>query len=186
MHWAQLQETQFTPWSSSEIVENSQPALITPNTSFLIMKRDFMHNFRIFCTQIPAVLRIHLSMKWTPDFMGKKSNCESIPSLCTGWRNKLKKKKFLQLDHVPSKQELLLSYTVTVVTILWPFVELFLKHSSPKLQNFLRHFPANSYLKYSCTKNGHCSTVYLSHGTLLCHLMNDKCIHQQQTRWFIA
>jgi len=95
MHWAQLQETQFTPWSSSEIVENSQPALITPNTSFLIMKRDFMHNFRIFCTQIPAVLRIHLSMKWTPDFMGKKSNCESIPSLCTRWRNKLKKKKIL-------------------------------------------------------------------------------------------
>jgi hypothetical protein len=40
------------------------------------------------------------------------------------------KNLFLQPDHVPSKHELLLSYMVTVLTVLWPFVQMFSKHLS--------------------------------------------------------
>jgi hypothetical protein len=43
----------------------------------------------------------------------------------------------LQLDDVPSKHELPSSYTVAVVTILWPFVQMSSKHTSPELTNFL-------------------------------------------------
>jgi uncharacterized protein YdiU (UPF0061 family) len=38
---------------------------------------------------------------------------------------------FSQLDHVPSKHELPLSYMVAVFTILWPFVQMLPKHLSP-------------------------------------------------------
>jgi hypothetical protein len=64
-----------------------------------------------------------------------------------------------------------LSYTIAVVTVLWPFVQTFLKHSSPELTNF----PADSYLKYSCTTNRRCSTVYLCRGMLLYHWRTEKC-----------
>jgi hypothetical protein len=42
------------------------------------------------------------------------------------------KNVFLQIDHVSSKPELL-SYMVTVLTILWPFTQMFLKHLFPAL-----------------------------------------------------
>jgi len=42
---------------------------------------------------------------------------------------------FLQPDHVPSKYELPLAFTVAVVTILWPFVQTFSKHSYSDLRN---------------------------------------------------
>jgi hypothetical protein len=40
---------------------------------------------------------------------------------------------FLQLDHVPSKHKLSSSYMVAVLTILWPFMQLFLENLSPTL-----------------------------------------------------
>ena len=46
----------------------------------------------------------------------------------------------LQSDHVPCKRELPLRSVVAVVKVLWPFVQKFLKHPSPKLRNFLWHF----------------------------------------------
>jgi len=49
---------------------------------------------------------------------------------------------FLQHDHVHVRPELPLSFTVVVVTILWPFVQTFSKHSSTELRNVLRHFLA--------------------------------------------
>ena len=42
---------------------------------------------------------------------------------------------FLQPGHVPSKYELPLAFTVAVVTILWPFVQTFSKHSYSDLRN---------------------------------------------------
>jgi DNA polymerase IIIc chi subunit len=69
---------------------------------------------------------------------------------------------------------------------LWPFVQMSSKHTSPELTNFLWHFPADSYLKHTCTTNRHYSTVYLTWGMLLHHWRTEKCIYQQQARWFIA
>jgi hypothetical protein len=43
------------------------------------------------------------------------------------------KNVFSQPDHFPSKHELPLSYVISAVTILWSFVQLFLKHLSPVL-----------------------------------------------------
>jgi len=54
------------------------------------------------------------------------------------------------------------------------------KHSSSGLGNFLRQFPAASYLKQRCTKNRCSSTVYLSPGMLLQHWKTKKCIYQQK------
>jgi hypothetical protein len=62
------------------------------------------------------------------------------------------KNVFLQPDHVPTKHQLLMSYMVSIVTILCLFIQTFFKHSPLELRNFLQHFPADSYLKYSCTK----------------------------------
>ena len=70
-------------------------------------------------------------------------------SLCTDWRNQFKN-VFLQQDHVPSKHEPPLSYMVTVVTILWPHIQIFSKRS-PEQRNYLRHFLADSYVKNSKT-----------------------------------
>jgi hypothetical protein len=42
--------------------------------------------------------------------------------------------------------------SVAVVTVLWPKVQMFSKHSSPELRNYLRQFPADSCLPYSCTE----------------------------------
>jgi hypothetical protein len=61
------------------------------------------------------------------------------------------KNVFLQLDQVPSKHEQPPSYMDAVVTILWPLMQIFLKQS-PEWRNYLRHFLADSYVKYSCTK----------------------------------
>jgi len=71
------------------------------------------------------------------------------------------KNVFLQLVRIPSKHELQLLY---VVALLWPFVQTFLKHSSPEMRNFLTF---SSRLIYSCIKNTCYSTVCLSWGTLL-------------------
>jgi len=84
------------------------------------------------------------------------------------------------------KYELPLPDMATVVTILWPFTQMFSKHSSPDLRNIPWHFPADSYLKHSCTKIRHSSILYLSQGTLLHQQKIETCIYQQQTRWFIA
>lgn len=54
-------------------------------------------------------------------------------------------------------------------------------------RNFLRHFPADSYLKYSSTKHTRCSIVYLTRAMLLQHWMVDWKMHyQKQTRRFMA
>jgi hypothetical protein len=79
------------------------------------------------------------------------------------------KNVFLQPDHVLSKHQLLTSYKLEAVTILWPFIQTFSKYSSPELRNFLRHLPENSCLKYSCIKSTRCSTVYLRRDVLLHH-----------------
>jgi hypothetical protein len=59
---------------------------------------------------------------------------------------------FLQPDHVSSKHELPISYTVAVLTALWPFVQTCSERSSLELRNFLRHFPAGPCFKYNCIK----------------------------------
>jgi len=47
-------------------------------------------------------------------------------------------------------------------------------------RNFLRHFPADSYLKYSSTKYTRCSIVYLTRAMLLKHWMFDWERHYQK------
>ena len=81
------------------------------------------------------------------------------------------------------KPELPLSCTAAIVTILWSFVQIFSKHSFPELNNFVRHFSADSRLKYSCAKTDavqHCAWdqvwYYITEG--------QKCIYQQQMGWF--
>ena len=59
---------------------------------------------------------------------------------------------FLQPDHVPCKHELTLRSMVAVVAVLWPFVQTFLKHSSPKLRNFLWHFQQIPVLSIAALK----------------------------------
>jgi len=73
-----------------------------------------------------------------------------------------------------------------VVTVLWPFLQMFLKHSSPVLRNSPHNFPADSYLTYSCTKHRCCSTLYLRWGMLSHHCMTEIHIYLQQTQWFIV
>jgi len=77
------------------------------------------------------------------------------------------KNVFLQPNHVLSRHELLTSYTVEAVTILWPFVQTFSKYSSTEMRNFLRYLPEDSHFEYSCINNTRCSTLYLSRGVLL-------------------
>jgi len=49
-----------------------------------------------------------------------------------------------------------------------PFVQTLLsKQSSAELRNFLWHLPADSYLKFSSTKNIRCAALHLSRGRLL-------------------
>jgi len=91
-----------------------------------------------------------------------------------------------QPDHISSKHEVPLSYMVAVVTVFWPFMQTFLKCSPLIWDFFLRHFPTDLYLKYSCPKNICCSTVYLRWGMLSHHWRTEKCIYQQQTQWSIA
>jgi hypothetical protein len=166
--------------SSLGIVKMSWHAFITHQTPiFSVMKRDFMNKSWIFCTPILAVLRIHLSTWKNHASSEKKTNCGSASPSCTDRRNQLQK-YILATGWCCFKSWLLLSYMVAAVTILWPFVHTFLKHSSPELMYFLWHFPADSYLKYSCTKHRCCSTVYLSQGTLLHHWRTDKCIYQHK------
>jgi len=69
------------------------------------------------------------------------------------------------------------------MTNLWPIVKIFAKYSSLELRNFLRNFPAESYLKYSCIK-----TDALLQCTWWDTSFNhwwQKCTYQQQTRLFI-
>jgi len=46
------------------------------------------------------------------------------------------KNVFLQPDHIPSKNELPLPYTVAGLTVLWLFVKTLSKHLSPELRIF--------------------------------------------------
>lgn len=59
-----------------------------------------------------------------------------------------------------------LPYMIAAVSIFWPFVQTFSQHLSPELTNFLQHFPADSYLKYSCTKNTQVNSVPASRHTV--------------------
>jgi hypothetical protein len=68
----------------------------------------------------------------------------------------------LQPDHIPSKSKLLLPYTAAAVTSLNPSC----KRCRIRPRNFLRHLPADSYLKYSCIKNI-LFALYWSRGRLL-------------------
>lgn len=111
----------------------------------------------------------HVAQKWTTGLL------RHVQTGKTDYKN-----VFFQLDHVASVHELPLPYMVAVVSIFWPFAQTFLQHSSLELTNFLRHFPADSYLKCSCTKNTHSFTVYQHWDMRLRQWRNYKCIYQQQ------
>ena len=73
----------------------------------------------------------------------------------------------------------------TDVTVLWPFFQAFSKHSSTEIRNFLRHFPADSYLKNNCNKTD--VVPQCTWGDARYYItVGHKCVSQQQTRWFIA
>jgi hypothetical protein len=146
----------------------------TPDTNFLVIKREFVNKSWILCTAIPAVLRIHLHVRQPVDQLLHRIQTEE-----TDYRN-----VFLQPDHVPSKHQLSMSYTVAIITILWPFVQTFSKHSSLQLRHFLRHFPADSYLKYSSTKTN--AVKQRTSVDACCYITEgQKCLYEQQIRWFI-
>ena len=94
------------------------------------------------------------------------------------------KNVFLQPDNVPSKLELLMSYTAAVVTRLWFFIQIFSKYSFPELKNFLHHFPANLCLKCSMFE----IKTLLNNVSESRHYITDrqKCIYQQKTPRFIV
>ena len=137
-----------------------------PNTNFFRHEEgvreqllDFLHS-SIGCSEN---LPLHVT-KTRPHYR-KTLNVDQLLRIQTEETNY--KTVFLQPNHVLSRHELLISYTVEAVTILWPFVQTFSKYSSPEMRNFLRHLPEDSHLKYNCINNTRYSTVYLSRGVLL-------------------
>jgi hypothetical protein len=68
-----------------------------------------------------------------PGIIRKKHYCVDLLLHHVQTKETDEKNIFLQLGHVLPKHELLLSYMVGVLTVLWPFMQLFLKHLSPAL-----------------------------------------------------
>ena len=129
----------------------------TPNTNFLIMMREFRSQSSSEKKTVDQLLhRVQ-----TEETNRKMYSCNQIT--------------FLQ--SIP--------YTAAVVTIVWPFVRMFSKPSSPQLRNFPRHVPADSHL-HTAVLETRCSTVCLNRSMLLHHWETEKCIWKQQTRRFIA
>jgi len=137
-----------------------------PNTNFFFRHedrvreqlQDFLHS-NIGCSEN---LPLHVT-KTRPHYR-KTLNVDQLLRIQTEETNY--KNVFLQ-PMCSFRHELLISYMVEAVTILWPFVQTFSKYSSPEMRNFLRHLPEYSHLKYCCINNTRCSTVYLSRGVLL-------------------
>jgi hypothetical protein len=168
MHSVQLRKTLFTLWSSClEIVVPSRHALIAHQTPIFWSQKGssstnpglsaLQYRLSWEFTSPPRKTRPHQRKTLTVDQLlhrvqTEETNCKNV---------------LLQPDHVPSKHELPMPYTVAVVTILWPLVQTFSKHSSPEPRSFPRHIPADSCLKYSYTKNIGCSTVYPNRVTSL-------------------
>jgi hypothetical protein len=130
---------------SLEMVEISWSALIAHQKQiFFIMKREFVNK--------PGFSTLKHQLLWQFTSPRNENQASSETKLtvdqlrhCLQTEESNHKNVFLQLDDVSSKYELPLSYTVVVVTILWPFMPTLLKHSSRELTNFLWHFPADSY-----------------------------------------
>jgi len=116
----------------------------TQNTNFFfVIKREFVSpGF--------SLLQYWLLHRENQASLEENTKCWSI-SHCVQTEETNLKNVFLQLDHVPSKHEPP-SYMVAVVTILWLLMPIFSKQS-PEWRNYLRHFLAHSYVKYSCTKS---------------------------------
>jgi hypothetical protein len=130
------------------------------HTNSFVMKRELMNKSWIFFIPILAIL-------WA--------------SVCPDWRNWLQK-------CIRATRSCSFKAWTTValhghsLTILWPFVLMLSKHSS-RAEKFSVAFSSGLffiYLKYSCTKNGCCSTIHLSWGMPLHHWRTEKCIYQQR------
>jgi hypothetical protein len=73
--------------------------------------------------------------------------------------------------------EIPLSYSVAVVTFLWPFVQPFWRDTATFLSRLLIEIQLHQHRR--------CSTLHQHRGLLVHRSRTEMCIHQQQTRWMI-
>jgi len=88
-----------------------------------------------------------------------KSHCECWVSVLT--------ECVLVTGSCPSKVETAVALHGCSCDNFEPLAQTLSKQSSAELRNFLWHLPADSYLKFSCTKNMRCAALHLSRGRLL-------------------
>jgi hypothetical protein len=146
-------------YSLEFLPENQTPIFFRHEGGVREQLLDFLHS-SIGCSE-----NLPLHVTKTRSHYRKTLNVDQLLRIETEETNY--KNVFLQPNHVLSRHELLMSYTVKAVTILLPFVQTFSIYSSPEMRNFLRHLTEDSNLKHSCINKSRCSTVYVSRGVLL-------------------
>jgi hypothetical protein len=126
---------------------------------FFIIKEEFVHKSWIFLHSNTdcSVNSLRYVTKSRP-CKRRKLSIDRLPH-CVRTEETDYRSVVLQSDHVPCKRELPLRSVVAVVKVLWPFVQKFLKHPSPKLRYFLWHFQQIAVWSIAAQKhlNGACS-----------------------------